>query len=53
MRTLVTSALIASTTWSGCALVPNRNSIMLNHTIDLDARPLDGASVSMRLEWIR
>ena len=53
MKTLIASALIASTAWSGCALVPNRNSITLNHTIDLDERPLDGASVSMRLEWIR
>lgn len=53
MRTLITLALIASTAWSGCAVVPNRNSITLNHTIDLDARPLDGANVSMRLEWNR
>jgi hypothetical protein len=39
--------------YSGCAIVPNRNSITLNKTIELDERAIEKLNVGVRLEWIR
>ena len=38
---------------SGCAIVPNRNTITLNKTIELDERAIEKLNVGVRLEWIR
>jgi len=53
MSTIVKSALIASTLWSGCTITPNRNTITLNKVIELDERALEDVNVGIRLEWIR
>ena len=39
--------------FSGCAIVPNRNTITLNKTIELDERAIEKMNVGVRLEWIR
>lgn len=38
---------------SGCAIIPNRNTITLNKTIELDERAIEKLNVGVRLEWIR
>jgi len=38
---------------SGCAIVPNKNTITLNKTIELDERAIEKMNVGVRLEWIR
>ena len=39
--------------YSGCAIVPNRNTITMNKTIELDERAIEKLNVGVRLEWIR
>ena len=44
---------LVSVSFSGCAIVPNRNTITLNKTIELDERAIEKLNVGVRLEWIR
>ncbi len=44
---------LVSILFSGCAIVPNRNTITLNKTIELDERAIEKLNVGVRLEWIR
>jgi len=44
---------LVSVFFSGCAIVPNRNTITLNKTIELDERAIEKMNVGVRLEWIR
>ena len=44
---------LLSILFSGCAIVPNRNTITLNKTIELDERAIEDVNVGIRLEWIR
>jgi hypothetical protein len=44
---------LVSILFSGCAIVPNRNTITLNKTIELDERAIEKMNVGIRLEWIR
>lgn len=39
--------------YSGCAIIPNRNTITMNKTIELDERAIEKLNVGVRLEWIR
>ena len=39
--------------YSGCAIVPNRNTITLNKTIELEERAVEKLNVGVRLEWTR
>ena len=39
--------------YSGCAIVPTRNTLTLNKTIELDERAIEKLNVGVRLEWIR
>ena len=39
--------------FSGCAIIPNRNTITMNKTIELDERAIEKLNVGVRLEWIR
>ena len=50
-----TAAILTLTSiiFSGCAIVPNRNTITLNKTIELDERAIEKLNVGVRLEWIR
>ena len=38
---------------SGCVIIPNRNTLTLNKTIELDERAIEKMNVGIRLEWIR
>ena len=39
--------------YSGCAIMPNRNVLSLNKTIELDERAVEDINVGLRFEWIR
>ena len=45
--------ILTSIIFSGCAIVPNRNTITMNKTIELDERAIEKLNVGVRLEWIR
>ena len=45
--------LLLSSLYSGCAIIPNRNTITMNKTIELDERAIEKLNVGVRLEWIR
>jgi hypothetical protein len=38
---------------SGCTIIPARNTLTINKTIDLDQRALDDVNVGIRMEWTR
>ena len=50
-----TAAILTLTSiiFSGCAIIPNRNTITMNKTIELDERAIEKLNVGVRLEWIR
>ena len=39
--------------YSGCTIIPNRNVLSLNKTIELDERAVEDINVGLRFEWIR
>jgi len=45
--------IIMSSIISGCTLIPARNTLTINKTIDLDQRALDDVNVGIRMEWTR
>ena len=45
--------ILTSIFFSGCAIIPNRNVLSLNKTIELDERAIERLNVGVRLEWIR
>tara|TARA_B100000902_G_scaffold310383_1_gene299999 strand:- start:652 stop:867 length:216 start_codon:yes stop_codon:yes gene_type:complete len=45
--------ILTSIIFSGCAIVPTRNTLTLNKTIELDERAIEKLNVGVRLEWIR
>ena len=45
--------LLYASLYSGCAIIPNRNTITMNKTIELDERAMEKLNVGVRLEWIR
>ena len=45
--------ILTSIIFSGCAIIPNRNTLTLNKTIELDERAIEKLNVGVRLEWIR
>ncbi len=52
-NTAATGILIIASILSGCAIIPNRNTITMNKTIELDERAIEKLNVGVRLEWIR
>jgi hypothetical protein len=38
---------------SGCAIVPNKNVLTMNKTIELDKRAVEELDIGVRFEWIR
>ena len=53
LNTAATGILIIASTFSGCAIMPNRNVLSLNKTIELDERAVEDINVGLRFEWIR
>ena len=45
--------ILTSIVFSGCAIIPDRNTITMNKTIELDERAIERLNVGVRLEWIR
>lgn len=45
--------IIMSSIISGCTIIPTRNTLNINKTIDLDQRALDNVNVGIRMEWVR
>ena len=45
--------LILALLFSGCTIIPTRNTLTLNKTIELDERAIEKLNVGVRLEWIR
>ena len=45
--------LVLTSLYSGCAIIPNRNVLSLNKTIELDERAVEDINVGLRFEWIR
>ena len=45
--------ILTSIIFSGCAIIPNRNTLTLNKTIELDERAVEDINVGLRFEWIR
>ena len=45
--------LVLTSLYSGCTIVPTRNTLTLNKTIELDERAIEDINVGIRLEWIR
>jgi len=39
--------------YSGCAIVPNKNSLTIDKVIKLDERAIEDMKVGIKLEWIR
>ena len=52
-NTAATGILVIASIFSGCAIVPTRNTITMNKTIELDERAIEKMNVGIRLEWIR
>lgn len=45
--------LIVAVFFSGCTIVPTKNTLTLNKTIELDERAIEDVNVGIRMEWIR
>ena len=45
--------LSMSCLYSGCAIIPNKNTITMNKTIELDERAVEDINVGLRFEWTR
>ena len=45
--------ILTSIIFSGCAIIPNRNVLSLNKTIELDERAVEDINVGLRFEWTR
>ena len=45
--------LVVLTAFSGCSIIPTRNTLTLDKTIELDKRGIEELDVGIRLEWIR
>ena len=53
LNTAATGILIITSIFSGCAIIPDRNVLTMNKTIELDERAIEKMNVGVRLEWIR
>ena len=45
--------LALSCLYSGCTIVPNRNSLTMDKVIKLDERAIEDVKIGIKLEWIR
>ena len=53
INTAATGILIIASIFSGCAIVPTKNVLTMNKTIELDERAVEDINVGLRFEWIR
>ena len=52
-NTAATGILVIASIFSGCAIIPDRNVLTMNKTIELDERAVEDINVGLRFEWIR
>ena len=45
--------LIYTSLYSGCAIMPTKNVLTMNKTIELDERAVEDINVGLRFEWTR
>ena len=45
--------LALSCLFTGCAIVPHRNTLTMDKVIKLDERAIEDVRVGIKLEWIR
>ena len=45
--------LALSCLYSGCTIVPTRNSLTMDKVIKLDERAIEDVKIGIKLEWIR
>lgn len=50
-----TAKLILALTclYTGCTIVPHKNTLTLDKTIELDKRAIEDVKIGIRLEWMR
>ena len=53
LNTAATGILIITSIFSGCAIIPDRNVLTMNKTIELDERAVEDINVGLMFEWIR
>ena len=53
INTAATGILVIASIFSGCAIMPTKNVLTMNKTIELDERAIEKLNVGVRLEWIR
>ena len=53
LNTAATGILVIASIFSGCAIMPTKNVLTMNKTIELDQRAVEDITVGIRLEWIR
>jgi hypothetical protein len=53
INTAAISLLALSSLYSGCTIIPNKNVLTMNKTIELDERAVEDINVGLRFEWIR
>lgn len=45
--------LVCASLFSGCTIVPNRNTLTIDKVIKLDERAIEDVRIGIKLEWIR
>lgn len=45
--------LFYTSLYSGCAIMPTKNVLTMNKTIELDERAIEDINVGLRFEWTR
>ena len=53
INTAATGILVIASIFSGCAIMPTKNVLTMNKTIELDERAVEDINVGLRFEWIR
>lgn len=50
-----TAKLILALTclYTGCTIVPNKGSLLLDKNVELDKRAIEDVHIGIRLEWMR
>lgn len=39
--------------YTGCTIVPNKGSLLLDKNVELDKRAIENVKIGIRLEWVR
>ena len=53
LNTAATGILVIASIFSGCAIMPTKNVLTMNKTIELDERAIENINVGLRFEWTR